>query len=93
MNPVYQPADLTFDTAAATHEAGLRAITGGQSEFDLAAVSVADSSAVATLIGWRRAALAHGSVLRLRNVPASVRSLAELYEVDDLLTGERHHSA
>ncbi|MGI4848899.1 MAG: STAS domain-containing protein [Janthinobacterium lividum] len=86
-------ARLTFDTAGAVLKAGLQAIAAGQLEFDLAAVTAVDSSAVAALIGWRRAALERGLTLRVLNVPESLRNLAELYEVDDMLTAPRQRSA
>jgi phospholipid transport system transporter-binding protein len=51
--------------------------------FDLAGVSSADSAALAVIIGWQRAA-GLGRV-RLTNLPQSIRSLAELYSIADLL--------
>lgn len=78
---------LTVNNAQAALEAGLSAIEGGQTEIDLAQLTAVDSAAVATLVAWRRAALKRGSQLTFRNPPASLQSLAELYDVADLL----HH--
>jgi phospholipid transport system transporter-binding protein len=48
-------------------------------------VSEADSSAVAVMLGWLRAADAASARVRFAHIPAGVRSLAELYGVTDLL--------
>lgn len=78
---------LTVNNAKATYAAGLRAIEDGQSEIDLAQLTAVDSAAVATLLAWRRAAIARGGALGYRNMPANLRSLADLYGVAELL----HH--
>jgi len=49
---------------------------------DLAAVSEVDSSAIALLFGWMRAA---GRPLELCQPPAGLRALAEVYGVAGLL--------
>lgn len=83
---MYQPAEsLTLADARAVLGAGLQAIAGGQTEIDLARMSTVDSSAVATLLAWKRAAVARNAPLALRNAPASLRSLAQLYGVAELL--------
>lgn len=78
---------LTVNNAKTTLEAGLTAIESGQTEIDLAQLTAVDSAAVATLIAWRRAAVARGVQLTFKNLPANLRNLAELYDVVDLL----HH--
>ena len=83
---MYQPAQsLTMADARAVFNEGMRAIAGGQAEIDLSRTTVVDSSAVATLLAWKRAAAARNAPLALRNPPASLRSLAELYGVAELL--------
>lgn len=83
---MYQPAEsLTLADARAVLGAGLQAIAGGQTEIDLARMSTVDSSAVAILLAWKRAAAARNAPLALRNAPASLRSLAQLYGVAELL--------
>ncbi|MDB5838063.1 MAG: hypothetical protein JWQ23_15 [Herminiimonas sp.] len=85
---MFQPsAALTINNAKPALEAGLQAIQSGQAEFDLALLTTVDSAAVATLITWRRAAMQRGLVLRFVNVPPSLRNLADLYGVAELL----HH--
>ena len=76
---------LTVNNAKAALEAGFRAIEGGQTEIDLAQLTVLDSAAVATLLAWRRAAQQHGHALHFKNLPDSLQSLAELYGVSELL--------
>lgn len=78
---------LTVNNATTILDAGLSAIAGGQTEIDLAQLTVVDSAAVATLVAWQRAALARGAPLTFMNASVSLQSLAELYDVADLL----HH--
>ncbi len=83
---MFVPAQsLTFDTAKGVLDTGLRAIAAGQQVIDLAQVSRVDSSAVAVLLGWQRAARERSAVLRIINPPASLTSLVTLYGVTDLL--------
>jgi phospholipid transport system transporter-binding protein len=85
---VFRPTlTLTVNNAKTAYEAGLRAIEEGQSEIDLAQLTAVDSAAVATLLAWRRAATSRGAALTYRNMPANLRSLADLYGVTELL----HH--
>jgi len=76
---------LTAGTAKATYQAGLAAIRGGQTSIDLAGLTTVDSTAVAALVGWQRAAVQQGSSLALLNPSAALHSLASLYGVSDLL--------
>ncbi|HVK95815.1 MAG TPA: STAS domain-containing protein [Noviherbaspirillum sp.] len=83
---MYQPAHtLTVENARAVLEAGLRAIAEGQPGFDLAAVTVVDSAAVAILLAWQRAAQAGGKSIVFTNLPANLQSLVHLYDVGALL--------
>ncbi len=79
------PSSLTTANAHLVLQEGLTAIAAGQKEFDFAATGQTDSSAVAMLLAWQRAAKARGLTLELRNLPASVQSLAALYDVASLL--------
>ena len=76
---------LTVQNAKAALDQGLAAIKAGQSVFDLGTVQVADSSAVAVLLAWKRAARKAGAALSYVNLPASLQSLAALYGVDAFL--------
>ncbi|RJG02322.1 STAS domain-containing protein [Noviherbaspirillum sedimenti] len=79
---------LNVDTAKAIYQAGLAAICAGQTSIDLTDLVQADSSAVAALVGWQRAALRQGSALVFTNLSPNLRSLAALYGVAELLP---HH--
>jgi phospholipid transport system transporter-binding protein len=83
---MFQPASpLTFDSAKAALDAGLRAIADGQMTIDLGGVTAVDSAAVATLIVWQRAARSKDTTLAFLNVSDNLSSLLELYGVADLL--------
>ena len=76
---------LTVQNAKAALAQGLKAIKAGHTVFDLGTVTVADSSAVAVLLEWKRAARVAGTALSYINLPASLQSLAALYGVDAFL--------
>jgi phospholipid transport system transporter-binding protein len=56
---------------------------------DFAGITAVDSSAVALLLEWRRAALARGKQLVFVNLPANLLALAELYGVAELIQPHR----
>jgi phospholipid transport system transporter-binding protein len=72
--------------AASLLQLGETAIGNGDSRFDLSAVKKCDSSAVALLLAWERAANARGLHLELVGVPPDLCSLAALYGVDFLIS-------
>jgi phospholipid transport system transporter-binding protein len=71
--------------AAKLREQGEAALAGGAAVIDLSAVTEADSSAVAVLLAWTRSAGERGQALSIVGAPASVRSLANLYGVAEML--------
>lgn len=93
MNPQIQRAEgrlavsgsMTLETAPALLAEGVTALAEAESVFDLAAVADVDSSGLAVLFGWQRAARTQGKVLSVVNPPASLVSLAEVYGVTELL--------
>lgn len=78
-------AGMTLARARALLEEGATIAAARDAVFDLSGVTEADSSGVAVLLGWQRAARAGGRSLRVVNAPASLRSLAALYGVDAFL--------
>jgi phospholipid transport system transporter-binding protein len=76
---------MTMAGAAAMLAEGEAAIASSASAFDLAAVTDMDSSCLAVVFGWMRAANARGNSLRLLNPPQNLLSLAAVYGVADLL--------
>ncbi|MGH8041523.1 MAG: STAS domain-containing protein [Rudaea sp.] len=52
---------------------------------DLAALHGADSATLAVLIAWSAAAYRAGGALRYQRAPQSLRNLAKLCDVDELL--------
>lgn len=76
---------LTHATAKAELAAGLTQIAAGATEIDCAPLANFDSSALAVLLAWQRAARARGALLPVLNVPAGLASLALAYGIDGLL--------
>jgi len=76
---------LTIDNAATVLDVGLQAIAAGQSELDLAGLTAIDSSAVAVLLAWQRAARKLGKPLTFLHLPPNLQSLVHLYGVDPFL--------
>lgn len=57
---------------------------GAASVIDLGEVTQVDSAALALVIEWLRWARTHGKQLGLINVPAALRALARISEVENL---------
>ena len=86
---VFAPTgELTMVSAPAVLEEGRRLLRAGDLVVDFAAVTVADSAALALLLDWMRSARATGNRMSVRNLPASMVSLAALYDIDSLLPQE-----
>ena len=64
---------------------GAERFTGPRVMVDLAGVTEVDSSALSLLLEWRREAARNGREISYHNLPASLRSLADLYGVTELL--------
>lgn len=64
---------------------GLMLLDRGETRIDLAGVTAADSSAVALLLEWLRAAQRGGGRIVYLNLDNSLKSLADLYGVTELL--------
>jgi phospholipid transport system transporter-binding protein len=77
---------LTVDTAAGVLESSREAALPKTGIVDLAGLDGVDSAAVAVLLAWRRRALAEGVELAFTGAPASLAALAELYDVEDLIS-------
>ena len=78
-------APLVMANAPGLLDAGRSALQPGEQIFDFSAVTEADSSALAVMLGWLRAASLSRSTIKFAHIPAGVRSLAELYGVTELL--------
>ncbi len=76
---------MVITTAAALKTAGESALSAGASVIDLSGVTDADSAAVAILLAWTRGAQERRQTLSIVESPESIRSLATLYGVADLL--------
>ena len=76
---------LTFDDAAAVLEASKELPLPANDVVDFGGLMQADSSALAVMIALKRRASAEGRSLAIRGMPASLRSLAIVYGVDNLL--------
>ncbi|NJD35670.1 MAG: STAS domain-containing protein [Betaproteobacteria bacterium] len=80
---------MTLSAATALLAEGEAAIAANASAFDLAAVTDMDSSCLAVVFGWTRAANAAGKSLRFLNLPQNLLSLAAVYGVADLLPQQK----
>ncbi len=76
---------LTMANARGLLAAGRSALQPGEQVFDFSQVTKADSSALAVMLGWLRAASLSRSTVKFAQIPKGVLSLAELYGVIDLL--------
>jgi phospholipid transport system transporter-binding protein len=78
---------LHFTTVTALLGDGTAAIGNGRAAvIDLAGIKDSDSSGLALLIEWLSVARAQRRGLRYENVPAQLKQLARLSDVEELLT-------
>nr|WP_232355111.1 STAS domain-containing protein [Burkholderia oklahomensis] len=80
---------MTHASAKAALAEGLARIDAGATAVDCGALAQFDSSALAVLLAWQRAARARGVTLDILNLPPKLASLAQAYGIDTLLSG-RH---
>lgn len=76
---------MTMSAAAGLLAEGEAAIAASACAFDLGAVTEMDSSCLAVVFGWMRAARTAGRTLRIVNPPPNLLSLAAVYGVADVL--------
>ena len=79
---------LTFATARRASEAGLRAMNASAArplEIDCAAVTAADSAGLAVCLVWLARAQRDGRELRFVNLPASIRALARVSDLEPII--------
>jgi phospholipid transport system transporter-binding protein len=79
---------INMDNVVALLGEGNERFTAAQVTVDLAAVTEVDSSALSLLLEWRREAGRNGRAIRFLNLPANLKSLAELYGVTKLISDE-----
>lgn len=78
-------APMVISNASGLLAAGETILTGPEETIDLQAVTEADSSALAVMFAWIRAAEASGRKLRFVNLPPGLAALSDLYGVDEIL--------
>lgn len=71
-------------------EDGERQLDEGVRTVDLSEVSEMDSSLLAALLAWMRHAKRREHDIAFVNLPESLRTIARLYGVDELLPAPRH---
>ena len=76
---------ITAGNVVSLLDQGAREFSGAGVTVDFSGVTEVDSSALSLLLEWRRTAARSGREVRYRNLPASMKSLAELYGVTELL--------
>jgi phospholipid transport system transporter-binding protein len=76
---------VTADNVLSLLAQGAQQLTGPRMTVDLSGVTEVDSTALSLLLEWRREAIRNGREVHFRNLPASMKSLAELYGVTELL--------
>ena len=79
--------ELSFDTAAAAWQAIESALAGdgAVNRLDLAGVSHNDSAGLACVLAVAAGAARRGQVLQVVHMPAGMRTLAQVCEVDRLI--------
>lgn len=81
---------LTYANAKAVLDNGLAQIASGTEGADCTRLTQFDSSALAVLLAWQRAARARATSFSIVNLPAGLNSLARAYGVQTLIESSRH---
>ena len=82
--------DLDFDNAPAALAHGFALLGDAKEcEIDLSGLRSGDSAGLAVLIEWLSSALRRGATLRYTGVPAQMRAIARISELEDLLSERR----
>jgi phospholipid transport system transporter-binding protein len=76
---------LTFEDAARVFAQSESLVPPANGVVDFSGMTQADSSALAVVIALRRRAAAQGHRLTVQGIPASLRSLAVVYGIENLL--------
>ena len=76
---------FTLDDAAAVLEASKQLPLPADGVVDFGGLMQADSAALAVMMALKRRAAAENRALTIRGMPASLRSLAVVYGIDNLL--------
>ena len=76
---------LTLDDAAAALEASQALPLPDSGVVDFSGLMHADSAALAVMLALKRRGTEEGRTLAIRGIPPSLRSLAAVYGIDDLL--------
>lgn len=83
---LYWSGAATIDNAAALLDSGLAQLSAEVREVDLQGLDDVDSATLGLMLEWQRAARAqHNAQLRFLNVPDNLKSLALLYDVNEML--------
>ena len=87
--------DLDASKVAAIHRQATALCRSGRlpDSIDLGAVSQTDSSALALLLDWQEQARRHGRSIEFKNPPESLRVLASLSQVGELLGWQQERFA
>lgn len=80
---------LTMSNAQARLDEGRTRAGAGALCIDFSAVTECDSAALALLLDWIRTARRAGHAVQVRGLLPSMKSLAELYGITELIPGER----
>ena len=76
---------LTMETVSVMFDTALEADAKGVLEVDLSQVEAVDSGAVSLLLSWLRRSQRSGVKLCISHAPDNLMSLANLYDVAELL--------
>jgi phospholipid transport system transporter-binding protein len=80
--------ELTFATAGQALQDGLALLPAGPCTIDLAGITSADSAGLAVLIEWLSVANERGSTLAFEAVPAQLRAIARISDLEELIAGQ-----
>ncbi len=87
---IYLSGALDFDSVLEVEDAvqtWLKQSPRSEAKLNLSAVTFSNSAGIALLLGWMRSARAVGCALRLQQLPADLRAMAEVSGLTSLFEG------
>ena len=82
---LYISGAVSLENAMELLETGTGYLGGSRKVIDFSEVSEIDSASVSLMLEWSRRARAKGGQVRFANLGESIRSLTDLYGVEDLI--------
>ena len=77
--------EVVINTTSSLLAASKSLVLGAETIIDFAQVTDIDTSTISLILEWKRRAQRENQTIKLANLPANLKSLTQLYGVDELI--------